>query len=264
MIRFPVPLFCFFLASFLQLAGTAMAAGAPGNDEGKVSSPAKTGDNPSLRFNEFNTLVRDGKIDADKARTTLNILLEALREEYYHKGGKDFPRNTWIFPLEGYNAASITNGANKGYVASGYDYFSGNRHGGHPSFDIFIYDKNQDCLDDRSGLPVKVLSLGGGMVVAMAGEWPEGSALRGGKYLWVYDPGNELLVYYAHNNTLTVGLGDIVAPGDVLATVGRSGLNAAKPRSPTHLHLTVLELKNSRPLPLNIYADLAGSGKASP
>jgi hypothetical protein len=48
---------------------------------------------------------------------------------------------------------------------------------------------------------------------------------------------------------------------DLLATVGRSGLNAAKRRSPTHLHLTVLEMKNGRPLPLNVYRDLVTSRK---
>nr|WP_246545514.1 M23 family metallopeptidase [Pelotalea chapellei] len=148
-------------------------------------------------------------------------------------------------------------GANKGYIAGGYDFFSGNRHGGHPSFDIFIHDRDQDSLDDRTGQPVQVLSLTAGIVVALEQEWEQGSSLRGGKYLWVYDPVNELLVYYAHNNTLHVALGDIVQPGDVIAEVGRSGYNAAKRRSPTHLHLTVLKVKDGRPLPLNVYQELA-------
>jgi hypothetical protein len=48
----------------------------------------------------------------------------------------------------------------------------------------------------------------------------------------------------------------MVRPGDVLATVGRSGFNAAKRRSPTHLHLSVLLLRDGRLLPQDIYADL--------
>jgi len=95
----------------------------------------------------------------------------------------------------------------------------------------------------------------------MESQWQQGSVLRGGKYIWVYDPGNELLLYYAHNGNLAVRLGDIVKPGDLLGVVGRSGLNAAKRRSPTHLHLTVLAIKDGRPSPLNVYQDLAGVGK---
>ena len=85
-----------------------------------------------------------------------------------------------------------------------------------------------------------VLAMTGGIVVALEKEWSASSTLRGGKYLWVYDPSAEALVYYAHNRELTVGLGDIVKPGDPIAFVGRTGLNAARKRSPTHLHLTYL------------------------
>lgn len=78
----------------------------------------------------------------------------------------------------------------------------------------------------------------------------------GGRYIWVYDPASELLVYYAHNSELSVKLGEIVRPGDVLATVGRSGYNAAKRRSPTHLHLTVLRVRDGQVLPMDIYQNL--------
>jgi murein DD-endopeptidase MepM/ murein hydrolase activator NlpD len=96
----------------------------------------------------------------------------------------------------------------------------------------------------------------GGVVVALEGEWEKGSKLRGGKYVWVYDPINELLVYYAHNAELTVVLGEIVKPGDVLGVVGRSGFNAAKRRSPTHLHLTVLNVQNGKIVPVKIFQAL--------
>jgi hypothetical protein len=164
--------------------------------------------------------------------------------------------SAWAFPLAGYDARAVGGGPRHGYVSGSYDFYRGNRHGGHPSFDIFIRDRNQDSLDDRSGAPVKVLSLTGGIVVALEREWQPGSRLLGGRYLWIYDPGNDLLVYYAHNSELSVGLGDIVSPGDVLASVGRSGYNAAKKRSPTHLHLTVLRIQDGRVVPLDIYQNL--------
>jgi murein DD-endopeptidase MepM/ murein hydrolase activator NlpD len=96
----------------------------------------------------------------------------------------------------------------------------------------------------------------GGVVVALEKEWRQRSNLRGGKYIWVYDPANELLVYYAHNDELNVELGTTVKPGDQLATVGRSGLNAAKKRSPTHLHLSVLRVTAGQPTAIPVYSEL--------
>ena len=250
-----------FIVSLLQLPAASEAVSGSTGMETKASSGSDIAETPSERFNTFNNLVRDGKIGRDDGVKSLNALLRELKEDYYRRGGKDFPRHSWIFPLEGYDAKSLSGASDKGYRASGYDYFRGNRHGGHPSFDIFIRDRNQDCLDDQLGVSVKVLSLGGGIIGALESQWQPGNTLRGGKYIWVYDPGNELLVYYAHNGNLAVRLGDIVKPGDLLGSVGRSGLNAAKRRSPTHLHLTVLEIKDGRPSPLNIYQDLAGAGK---
>ncbi len=250
-----------FIVSLLQPAGAQEAVCGTAGRESQASSGFDKADPPCERFNTFNNLVRDGKIGREEGSRSLHTLLQELKEDYCQRGGKDFPRDSRIFPLDGYDAKSLSGASDKGYRASGYDYFSGNRHGGHPSFDIFIRDRNQDCLDDLTGMPVKVLSLGGGMVVAVESEWQQGSTLRGGNYIWVYDPGNELLLYYAHNGNLAVRLGDIVKPGDLLGTVGRSGLNAVKPRSPTHLHLTVLAIKDGRPSPLNVYQDLARAGK---
>ena len=210
-----------------------------------------------VRYNALNNLIRDGKINKGDARSELKWILADLRQEYSRVGGKRYPKEAWIFPLAGYDSHAITGGWRKGYIASGYDFFAGNRHGGHPAFDIFIRDRNQDNRDDRTNSPVAVLSLTGGIVVALEREWEQGSSLRGGKYLWIFDPGNDLLVYYAHNSKILVGLGEIVKPGDLIARVGRSGFNANKRRSPTHLHLSVLRMQHGWPLPLDVYQDLA-------
>ncbi len=176
-------------------------------------------------FDTLNTAIRDGRIGRDDALKELRLLLPRLGEYYAASGARPYPRREWRFPLEGYDL-KFSGNSEKGYIESGYDYFAGNRHGGHPSFDLFIRDQDQDTLDDRSGRPVTVLSLTGGVVVALATEWAPGSGLRGGKYVWVYDPAEELLVYYAHNRDILVRLGDILKPGDRIATVGRTGLNA--------------------------------------
>ena len=256
-------LFVLLFAVLIPIAGWSTDIVAPQLDKNtSVELPVNVKpESATVRFNRFNSLLRDGKIRKAEAISNLNALLGELRQDYYQSGGKGYSRKEWVFPLAGYDQRAITGGRNKGYIASGYDYFTGNRHGGHPSFDIFIRDRNQDLFDDRTGDPVNVLSMTGGIVVALAEKWELGSKLKGGMYLWIYDPANNMLVYYAHNSRLSVGLGDIVKPGDVLATVGRSGLNAAKRRSPTHLHLTVLEIKNGRPVPVNVYRELVSSLK---
>lgn len=207
-------------------------------------------------FNTFNNLIRDGLISKDAARSELTGRLAGISKEYYQRGGMNYLPAQWFFPLEGYSTGAIDSGRTHGFIPSGYNFFSGNTHGGHPAYDIFIRDRNQDSRDDRNGKAVQVHSMTGGIVVAIEKNWQKGDKLRGGKYLWVYDPANNLLVYYAHNESLFVEPGTIVKPGDLLATVGRSGLNAAKKRSPTHLHFSVLRIENGQPTPLSVYREL--------
>lgn len=215
-------------------------------------------------FNDFNNLIRDGRISKAAAREELPGRLAAIRAEYYSRGGSDYGPTEWVFPVAGHTAAAINKGKSHGFVPSGYDFFSGNRHGGHPAYDIFVRDRNQDSRDDRSGEAVQIVSMTGGVVVACEKEWLPGSKLRGGKYIWIYDPANDLLVYYAHNEELFVEPGSIVKPGDLLATMGRSGLNAAKRRSPTHLHFSVLRLKGGQPVPIPVYRELQQSRSIPP
>lgn len=214
-----------------------------------------------MKFNTLNTKIRDNRIASAAAKRELAGILTEIRTEYSRAGGGEYPRTDWYFPLEGYDGRAIGGGRRHGYAPRGYDFFSGNRHGGHPSYDIFIRDRNQDSRDDRNGQAVPVRSMTGGVVVALEKEWVPGSALRGGKYIWVYDPAHNLLVYYAHNADVLVDLATIVKPGDQLATVGRTGWNAAKRRSPTHLHLSVMKVQGGSVLPLDVYPDLLRSVK---
>jgi murein DD-endopeptidase MepM/ murein hydrolase activator NlpD len=221
-----------------------------------TAAPSRSTAAACVEFNRLNSLIRDNSISKNAARREFVPVLNRVREEYYQRGGRDFQATDWVFPLAGYDVRSIDAGKNHGFAPSGYDYFSGNRHGGHPAFDLFIHDRNQDSRDDRTAKPVAVLSMTGGIVVALEREWGSDSGLRGGKYLWIFDPNNQVLVYYAHNQELLVDIGTIVKPGDLLARVGRSGLNAAKKRSPTHLHFSVLHMKNGVPIAQDVYQQL--------
>ncbi len=213
-------------------------------------------DSPCDQLNTLNNKVRDGKITKRDAQQQLKTLLPKVKSFYYKNGGKDFPQ-VYKFPLAGYNSKAIGGKSGSGYIASGYNYFAGNKHGGHPAHDIFIKDKNQDDIDDNTHEKVNVLSATAGIVVATEAEWEQPSDQRGGNYIWIYDPLTNRFYYYAHNSRVLVRPGYIVKPGDVIAEVGRTGFNAIKKRSPTHLHYMVLQLDSScSPTPVNSYTDL--------
>jgi len=208
-------------------------------------------------FNSLNTKIRDGLISKQEALKQIQILLPQLKNYFYKNGGKEFVKTNWIFPVQGYSSKSIGGIDGNGYIASGYDYFDGNKHRGHPAHDIFTVDRNQDCIDDITKKSINVLSMTGGIVIATETVWDTTSNLRGGKYIWIYDPSSNSFFYYAHNSKILVKPCDIINPGDTIAIVGRTGLNAFKKRSPTHLHIMQLKLdSNYYPRPVDCYNDL--------
>ena len=190
--------------------------------------------------------VRDCRIPKEKAQAKLSNL-RPLLDQYFTDNGGTITAYTPVFPLEGY---AIYDADIKGYIVNGYDFFDGNQHKDHPAVDIFIRDKNQDCLDDRTGKPVNILSVSPGVVTGINTGWTPGSQLRGGNYVFVYDPLTKGIFYYAHMSRTAVDVGQVVKPGDLLGIVGRTGLNAYKERSPTHMHLMYLKYhENGYPMP---------------
>jgi murein DD-endopeptidase MepM/ murein hydrolase activator NlpD len=217
--------------------------------------------NPCVDFDRLYAAIRDGRADRPIARDEIRTLLPRIRDYFDTHGGTVVATDAWRFPLAGYAAEAIGGRNGSGYVAAGYDYFDGYKSRGHPGHDLFIHDRNQDELDDVTGKPVLVLSISSGIVVAYAPEWERGSVLRGGRYLYIYDPARNGMFYYAHNRTVLVKPGDIVTPGQAIATVGRSGRNASSPRSPTHLHVMFLAIEDGYPKPRDIYLELLRLGR---
>jgi murein DD-endopeptidase MepM/ murein hydrolase activator NlpD len=217
--------------------------------------------NPCIEFNRLYAAIRDQKIARASAEEQVRALLPQIREYFRGRRATPTPPDAWRFPVEGYDASSIGGKNGSGYVADGYDYFDGYKSHGHPGHDIFIRDRNRDELDDETGKPVNVISISTGVVVAYSPDWNKDSQLRGGRYLYIYDPAADGVFYYAHNRSLAVKPGDIVAAGQVIATVGRSGHNASAPRSPTHLHVMFLSTADGYPRPRDIYQDLLRTGR---
>jgi murein DD-endopeptidase MepM/ murein hydrolase activator NlpD len=82
----------------------------------------------------------------------------------------------------------------------------------------------------KRGTPVVAASSGVVTRVAETG--------RGGRVVWVWNPARGLSFYYAHLDQQLVSVGERVARGDVLGTVGNTG-NART--TPPHLHFGIYE-----------------------
>jgi len=169
-----------------------------------------------------------------------------------------------FFPVKGYGLKQLGGRHGNGYSPSRYQFVGPTRRSGHPAQDIFVYDGNQDGLDDRTGKPVEILAVADGIVLSTSGGWtPElpsnGNGKRGGNYVWVYHPALRLFAYYAHLQDIRVALCERVAGGQAIATLGRTGTNAFPERSPTHLHLMLLRAKDMAPV--NAYPLFNHSGR---
>jgi peptidoglycan LD-endopeptidase LytH len=202
--------------------------------------------------------IRNGDIDKNTAKDSVKHLLPELMQYYVENQGKEDHDSAWIFPVAGYGINMIGGRKGSDYIPGKYNFYNTHGNCSHPAHDIFINDKNQDNLDDETNDYVKVLSMTGGVVVSTEHFWDTTMTAKGGNYVYIYEPFSKKLYYYAHNDVLWVGLGDIVAPGQHIANMGRTGLNAYKKRSPTHLHFSVLRFNDEGEAePIKPYSYLA-------
>jgi hypothetical protein len=210
---------------------------------------------PLDAWDRFEKAVRDQTVKKEQARLQFLKIYPDLK-----KLCLDYPFEnsaTWIFPVKGRGVKDIGKGGYRpdirygGAPIKGYDFYDGNLHGGHPAYDIFIHDKNQDMLDDASRQPVAVVAPVDLLILSTESGWKPGSEIRGGNYVWALDVLHDRIFYFAHLNTIQIKGGDFCKAGSVIATVGRTGKNAFPHRSPTHLHLMVLKVEGSRLIPLD-------------
>lgn len=205
------------------------------------------GDDLPGEWQAWERAVRDGCLQRGEGRSLLEAWGKRLVETCPDSG---FGRNV-CFPLPGYGLRDVGGRAGDGYRPSGYEFLDGNRHGGHPAHDIFIRDRNRDALEDGTRRPADVVALADGAVFSTFREWGEGGEvreIRGGNYLWLYHPALRVFSYYAHLQEIIVGVGEKVGCGQKLATLGRTGKNACRTGSPTHLHLMVLRAQGMMPV----------------
>lgn len=196
--------------------------------------------------------IREYKLTPEEARERFQDMMFVFKKAF-PTTHYDSTQVNICFPLMGFDFRAV-GGYGRGYIPKGYDLFDQTKKGSHPAHDIFMKDKNQDCKDDRTEDYVAVLSVSDGVVIGTENDWQADSEYRGGNYIWVYDTTTGGLWYYAHQREIYVKTGQIVRAGQKIALVGRTGFNAAKPRSDTHLHLTYLRIdEEGNPFPVNTY-----------
>jgi len=201
--------------------------------------------------------VRDGIIARPEMELKLAPLVAAVSS--FIVQDYDLAAGAWTFPVSGYGVSAFDRHDYKPAIRygpegkKGYDFFDGNKHGGHPAYDIFIRDRNRDTLDDLTGKPVDALAMTDAVVLSTHEGWAKGSPLRGGNYVWLYNPGENKFFYYAHLQRVLVKPGQRVRAGEAVGSIGRTGVLAARKRSRTHLHLMVLEYRDGKLVPYDYY-----------
>jgi murein DD-endopeptidase MepM/ murein hydrolase activator NlpD len=213
---------------------------------------------PPCQWHDLYVKIRDRLITKEESLCKLKEL-EILLKDFYSKNPVKRQEDRLCFPLNGYPSQAIGGNGGNGYQPRGYDFFEGNDHKGHPGHDLFILDKNQDGIDDKTGKPVEVLSVSSGIVVSINLDWTPSSPIRGGNYIWTFEPIQSRYYYYAHLNEISVRIGQIVSRGERLGTVGRTGVKAYPRRSPTHLHFVAHHSTNGYPKPINPFGELLRS-----
>jgi peptidoglycan LD-endopeptidase LytH len=194
--------------------------------------------------------IREENISPDSAQHEFQNVLQYIRTKFPNTNPLD---SSIVFPLSK-SSISAVGGSGNGFYARKFNLFDHKVKGSHPAHDIFIYDPDQDCLDNRKKAYVDVLSVGEGFVLAIEDTWTPSSSFKGGNYVWVYDVNRGDLWYYAHLRTIDVSLGQRVKTGQKLGFVGRTGSSAYNKRSDTHLHLMHLILnKDLLPKAHNYY-----------
>ncbi len=206
-------------------------------------------------FQQLNSQIRERTIDPDSAKVKFKEIIKELRQiNLNYKDSLCVADSIrFIFPIKNYTANSI-GGKGMGYFPRHYNMFDHGLQVSHPAQDIFVRDLNSDNIDDNTGQPADVLAMRPGVVIGVETNWRPESDYRGGNFVWIYDPCMDGLFYYAHNSQVQVQVGQKINLGQKIGEVGRTGMNAAKLRSQTHLHLMYLQLMpDGLPQPRNPY-----------
>jgi hypothetical protein len=99
------------------------------------------------------------------------------------------------------------------------------------------------------GAPVFTVSRG--IAVLAERDWTADdpfstTSRKGGNTVIVFDPDHDRFYRYCHLSTTQVSAGSAIAAGEVIGTVGHTGLNASQPGHGRHLHFESNEYRDGR------------------
>ena len=209
---------------------------------------------PIAEWNHFEKAVRDGTLPKEEAKKQFPALYAGMKN--LCSGFPSKQPASWVFPVQDHGNRDMGAGGFQPHIRygdspiRGYDFYDGNRHGGHPAYDIFV----------RHGKPAVALAPVDLFILSIESNWEPGSEIRGGRYVWALDPGRDFLFYFAHLDEILVKPGSVCKAGEIVGTVGRTGKNAYPRRSPTHLHLMVLKVQEGNLIPVD-YLPYLQSGR---
>lgn len=164
----------------------------------------------------------------------------------------------WIFPVSRMRPRDSMGGPDgRGYLKNRRVRCYASARAGHPAHDLFVRDRRQSGRDSQ-GRPFEALAVERGYVLAVKQGWTPQSAGAGGNYVLLYLPDRNWVAYYAHLESVAVRAGDRLEAGAVIGVIGRSGRNAWRSRSPTHLHFAIWNPADAW-MPLDPYALLRGA-----
>ncbi len=205
------------------------------------------------RWHKTDQLIRDRKIDEDDAKDSIAMYVKLGVLEFKQLGVTGTTRNNWVFPMFGFTWTGYrTDG--KDYKDEDFDYFQGGEFHGHPAHDIFILDKDTNCIEDSTGKEVYAVAMVNGIVLSKYDTWFRADYLRSGNYVKLFDPESKAIFYYSHLDSVFVNVGQYVKAGEPIGYVGRTGRKAIKGK--THIHIAYYKIDDGHPIPEDIIEDL--------
>jgi murein DD-endopeptidase MepM/ murein hydrolase activator NlpD len=105
---------------------------------------------------------------------------------------------------------------------------------------------HQYAIDLFAAEGAAVYAVSRGMVVLADRDWSPASLFsttsrKGGNAVIVFDPDHDRFYRYCHMSAVQVSAGELVAAGQIVGSVGHSGLNASQPGHGRHLHFETNE-----------------------
>lgn len=201
---------------------------------------------PVLDWDRFEKAVRDQTIAKEEAEKLFPDLYTNLKQ--YCRKYEFEKREKWIFPLENYYQTCV---AKDCFIKEGYNFYNGNKASGHPALDMLINDKNKDSIDDNTSEHVNVVCPVDMLIISVCIDWDKKSDLKGGKYIWGFNPEMDTFFYFAQLVDVLVMRDTLCKAGEVIGKVGRTGRYASQKSSSTNLHFMVLKVVGNSLVPFN-------------